>query len=142
MQRNKHFLIKSLQAFLWSGFLMTTAYAGTPLWVFEPLTNTTIAVPANATAIVQYRVTNQSSTSHTLTLQFIPAITQITAGPGLCGNPFILKGKNSCILSLQINGSQLKDTPINDGPVVCQQGSMNQCYRPSKADILHIVQAP
>jgi len=59
----------------------------------------------------------------------------------VCGNPFVLRGKNSCILSLQINGSQLNG-PVTGGPVVCQQGSTNQCYRPSATNILRITQAP
>ncbi|HAT1816601.1 TPA: DUF1566 domain-containing protein, partial [Legionella pneumophila] len=58
-----------------------------------------------------------------------------------CGNPFVLRGKNSCVLSLQINGSQLNG-PITGGPVVCQQGNPNQCYRPGSANILRITQAP
>jgi hypothetical protein len=121
--------------------MMTTVFAGTPLWTFEPLTATTVAVPANGTAMVQYRVTNQSSKPHTLAVQPIRGITQITTGFNLCGNPFVLRGKNSCILSLQINGSQLNG-PVTDGPVVCQQGNLNQCYRPSSANILRITQAP
>ncbi|MCC5792641.1 MAG: IPT/TIG domain-containing protein [Legionellaceae bacterium] len=111
------------------------------MWTFEPLTATTIAVPANVSATVQYRVTNQSSKPHTLTMQPVRGITQITTGLGICGNPFVLRGKNSCILSLQINGSQLNG-PVTDGPVVCQQGSLNQCYRPGSANILRITQAP
>ncbi|HAU1599272.1 TPA: DUF1566 domain-containing protein [Legionella pneumophila] len=111
------------------------------MWTFEPLTATTIAVPANGAAMVQYRITNQSSKPHTLTMQPIGGITQITTGLNVCGNPFVLRGKNSCILSLQINGSQLNG-PVTDGPVVCQQGSLNQCYRPSSVNILRITQAP
>ncbi|WP_198009973.1 IPT/TIG domain-containing protein [Legionella tunisiensis] len=137
---NNIFLNRTL-AFLCSVFMMTTVFAGTPLWTFEPLTATTMAVPANGTALVQYRVTNQSSKPHTLTMQPIRGITQITTGLNICGNPFVLRGKNSCILSLQINGSQL-NSPVMDGPVVCQQGSTNQCYRPSSANILRITQAP
>ncbi|HFE6145846.1 TPA: hypothetical protein ACF9VZ_003155, partial [Legionella pneumophila] len=72
-------------------------------------------MPANGTAVVQYRVTNQSSKPHTLTMQAIRGIAQITTGLNVCGNPFVLRGKNSCILSLQINGSQLS-SPITDGP--------------------------
>nr|WP_302473913.1 DUF1566 domain-containing protein [Legionella sp. PL877] len=124
-----------------SVFMMTTVFAGTPLWTFEPLTATTIAVPANGTAMVQYRITNQSSKPHTLTMQPIRGITQVTTGLNGCGNPFVLRGKNSCILSLQINGSQLNGS-VMDGPVVCQQGSTSQCYRPSSINILRITQAP
>ena len=68
----------------------------------------------------------------------ITGITQITTGTGVCGNPFTLSSKGaSCTLSLQVNGSQLT-SPISDGPMVCQQGSTLQCYRPSSPDILNI----
>ncbi|CAM2784462.1 DUF1566 domain-containing protein [Legionella worsleiensis] len=142
MQRNnKHFFIQRILAILWLALIMTTACAGTPLWTFEPLTATAIAVPVNGTAMVQYRVTNQSSKSHTLIMQPILGITQITTGLNVCGNPFVLSGKgSSCILSLQINGSQL-NSPVTDGPVVCQQGNQNRCYRPGSTNILHITRS-
>lgn len=116
---NNTIFLKRILAFLCSVFLITTVFAGTPLWTFEPLTATTLAVAANGTATVQYRVTNQSSKPHTLTMRPILGITQITTGLNVCGNPFVLRGKNSCKLSLQINGSQLND-PVTGGPVVCQ----------------------
>ncbi|MFT4059599.1 MAG: IPT/TIG domain-containing protein [Legionella sp.] len=137
---NKNFFMCKL-VFLCSGLLLQAAYAGGPLWTLEPLTPTTIVVPANGTTTVQYQVTNQSSRLHTLSMQPIEGIAQITTGLGSCSNPFVLRGKNSCILSLQINGNQLNN-PIVDGPVVCQQENPNQCYRPSSANILHIVQVP
>lgn len=142
MQNNtqRTLIIKRMLVLLWAGLMITSACAGTPLWTFEPLTPTTIAVPANGAAVVQYRVTNQSSRPHTLTMQPLQGITQITTGLGVCKNPFVLQSKNACVLSLQINGSQLS-TPIIDGPVVCQQNSTFQCYRPSITNILHITQA-
>jgi len=124
-------------------FLLTIAaasYAGAPVWTFTPLTATTISVPSNDTATVQYTVTNQSNRIHTLSMQSIQGITQLTTGLGVCGNPFILTTKASCTLSLQVNGSQLTP-PVNDGPIVCEQGSSLQCYRPASSDILHITQA-
>jgi len=33
-------------------FMVTSGYAGSPLWTFDPLTATTVAVPANGTATV------------------------------------------------------------------------------------------
>lgn len=120
--------------------ISTLSYAGTPLWTFTPLTATTLSVPSNDTATVQYTITNQSSGVHTLSMQSIQGITQTTTGLGICGNPFILTGKASCTLSLQVNGSQLS-SPINDGPIVCEQGSTLQCYRPVSSNILHITQA-
>lgn len=112
--------------------------AGTPVWTFTPLTPTTISIPGNGTAIVQYTVTNQSARSHTLAMNSIQGITQITAGSGVCGNPFTLPSKgSSCTLSLQVNGSQIAQS-VSGGPEVCVQGSPLQCYRPNSADVLNI----
>lgn len=119
----------------------TFLHAGSPVWSLTPLTTTTLSVPSNDTATVQYQVTNQSTKTHTLFMQSIQGITQLTTGLGICSNPFILAGKASCTLSLQVNGSQLTQ-PISDGPIVCEQGSLLQCYRPASANILHITQAP
>lgn len=129
-------------SFLMFCLLSITAlsYAGAPLWTSSPLTATTVSVPSNDTATVQYTITNQSSRVHTLSMQSITGITQLTTGLGVCGNPFVLTGKASCTLSLQVNGNQLT-SPINDGPIVCKQGSTLQCYRPAATNILHITQA-
>lgn len=120
--------------------VFSTVEAGSPLWTFTPLTATNVSVTSNETATVQYQVTNQSTKIHTLTMTSIPGITQITTGLGICGNPFILTGKASCTLSLLVNGSQLTQ-PVSNGPIVCEQGSMLQCYRPAPANMLHITQA-
>lgn len=121
--------------------MSTFAYAGAPVWTFAPLTATRISIPADDTATVQYSVTNQSNIIHTLSLQPVAGITQVTTGAGICGNPFILRGKTSCVLSLQVNGSQLI-YPIHGGPIVCEQGSNLQCYSPSSNDILQLTQIP
>jgi hypothetical protein len=112
------------------------ANAGSALWILTPLTATTISVPTNGTAVVQYQVTNQSSRTHTLSMQSITGLTQLTTGPR-CSNPFVLAGKASCILSLQIKGSAIPQS-ISDGPIVCEQGSTLQCYRPAAENILRI----
>lgn len=116
---------------------MGFSYAGAPLWTFAPLTATTISVPADETATVQYQVTNQSSKAHTLSMTSITGVSQTTTGTGVCGNPFTLSGHGSCTLSLQIDGSQVTSGNTN-GPVVCEQGSTLQCYRPSPSDTLNI----
>ncbi|MFC3908271.1 beta-propeller fold lactonase family protein [Legionella dresdenensis] len=109
-----------------------------PLWTFTPLTATTISVAANATAIIQYRVTNQSHRSHTLMMSPIQGITQITSGVGICGEAFTLAEKgSSCILSLQVNGAQLKNN-ITSGPLICQRNSNGQCCIPCPSDMLNI----
>lgn len=118
-------------------FLMSTPYAGTPLWTFSPLTATSISITPADTAIVQYKVTNQSSITHTLAMHPIVGIIQITTGAGICSNPFTLYGQESCVLSLQIIGSQVASGTTN-GPVVCDTDDYIQCYRPSAADVLNV----
>lgn len=124
-------------------FMLMTAVAeaGNPLWTFKALTPTSAEVPANGAVTILYQVTNQSAKPHTLMINPMPGLVQVTIGAGVCSNPFTLSTKgSSCILSLQANGFQLT-TPITDGPVVCQQGSSNQCYRPSQANILNLTPA-
>ncbi len=108
--------------------------ASIPLWTFTPLTSTT-GTPGDT---IQYRVTSQTNKPHTLELT-TPGVSQITTGTGVCANPFVfLRKKDSCILSLLVDGSNLRSTTTG-GPVVCQQGSGgNQCYQPSEADTLQI----
>ena len=136
-----NFLITRLFIGVVSLFLLgVVEAANTPVWTFTPLTATTLSVPSNDTAVVQYQVTNQSRRTHTLIMQPIQGITQLTTGLGICGNPFVLVYGASCTLSLQVNGSQLIE-PISDGPVVTEQVSPLEPYRPAASDILHITQA-
>ncbi|KTD43332.1 IPT/TIG domain-containing protein [Legionella quateirensis] len=141
MRRNRIKLIhKALPGLML--LLLMSAIQASPLWTFESLTATKMAVPANGTATVQYRITNQSKKRHNLAMRSIRGISQITTGFGICRNPFILNNKESCILSLQINGTEL-NAPIMEGPVVCNQGNNhNQCYQPNKSNTLQITQAP
>ncbi len=135
------FIIRILSGILVLCLATGAVAARDPLWTFTPLTATTFSVPSNDTAIVQYTVKNTSSTrTRTLIMQPIQGITQLTAGVGLCGNPFVLTPKASCTLSLQVNGSQLTQSILN-GPIVSTQGSPLQSYRPAASDILHITQA-
>ncbi len=116
----------------------TFLHAGSPVWTFTPLTATSLFVARNSTATVQYLVTNQSAKSHRLVMTPITGIEQTTTGTGTCSNPFTLPSRGaSCTLSLQIQGSQLTHS-ITDGPIVCEQGSTLQCYRPSPSNRLNI----
>jgi hypothetical protein len=131
---------KALTILLSSILLSLSAllHAGIPVWTFTPLTATSISVPANSTATIQYQVTNQSAKSHSLVMKPITGITQTITGAGICSNPFTLAFKgSSCTLSLQVNGSQLTHS-ITDGPIVCEQGSTLQCYKPSPSNVLNI----
>lgn len=127
-------------------FSMSTTSWAIPVWSIVPSTPTTISVPTNSIASVSYKVTNNSVT-HTLRMIPIKGISQTTTGAGVCSNPFTLSKGASCILSLQINGSELA-TNVNSGPVLCQQRvdgqpDLQQCYQPaSQAESLHIIAAP
>jgi hypothetical protein len=116
-------------------FVVSEALAGAPLWTFTPLTSTTVSVPSNGSATVQYLITNQSTKTHALAMLPITGVTQATNGSGVCGNPFTLSGHASCTLSLQIDGSQVQAGSTN-GPILCQQGSSLECYRPSALAVL------
>jgi len=118
--------------------LSALLHAGSPVWTFTPLTATSVSVPTNGTATIQYQVTNQSEKSHSLVMTPITGITQTTTGAGICSSPFTLPSRgSSCTLSLTVHGSQLTHS-ITDGPIVCEQGSTLQCYRPSPSNVLNI----
>ncbi len=102
--------------------LLSEAYASAPVWTYNPLTATSMTVRANESAIVQYRVTNQSPKHHTLRMQPIRGIT--SSG---CVNS--LGYKESCVLTLQINGSLLAGNVVG-GPVLCEQYNPQLCFRP------------
>lgn len=122
-------------------FISLSSLAGSPVWTFKPLTPTAVVLPSNGTAQVEYLITNQSTKSHTLTMLPIAGVTQVTTGVGVCANAFVLTSKSSCVLTLQVNGNQLTSS-VNDGPIVCQQGSTTQCYRPAASDVLNLSLAP
>ncbi|EHL30841.1 hypothetical protein [Legionella drancourtii] len=128
---------KTVTAIL-SFLLLTIAHAGTHLITFIPLTENHISVPANGVKIIKYQVTNHSKKTHTLMMQPITGISQITTTEN-CPNPFVLGSKQSCILSLQILGNTLQDH-ITTGPKVCEQGNRLMCYQPSYDNRLNITQ--
>ena len=131
MQKKHFFLIVA------SLLMLSSVNANTPLWTFTPLTSTSVTLPADETALVQYRVTNQSNQLKTLAMKPIPGVTQRTTQAGDCGNPFVLEGKAFCTLSLVVTINQVP-IPFNAGPVVCCGNCTNQCYQPAEQNILHV----
>ena len=122
--------------------LLTTSHAGSPLWLFTPLTPTSVSVSvSNSTGatIIQYLITNQSKKPHTLVMTPIKGITQITT-PGNCSSTIPLSYKQSCTLTLEVRGSELQGDVLG-GPTLCQQGNRLQCYQPSQANSLAITQS-
>lgn len=130
---------------LLSCFMTKAALSGTPLWSIVPILagGNNVQIATHEIKTINYKITNQSSKAHTLTFEAIKGVTPITVGTGVCSNPFTLPTKNSsCILSLQITGSQLEGA-ISKGPRICQiapDGNPNplQCYQPSEKNSLHI----
>lgn len=125
-------------------FFSGMAHAGAPMWTFTALTATTISVAANSTATVQYRVTNQSHKTKTLSVLPMQGVTHVDHAPSVmippsgCANPFTLTYQESCVLTLRVTGSALAEGTTTAGPLVCASGSSLQCYQPSLVDQLTI----
>ncbi|WP_019215493.1 DUF1566 domain-containing protein [Legionella tunisiensis] len=137
---NKNTLINKILVGLLSWLILTAAQAARPLWIITavPGSKTTLTVPKNGTATVQYLVQNESAQSKNLVAQPMPGIIQTTpcqlAPKGQSGS--------SCTLNLFIIGSALPLGGIHSGPVLCEaplggSPNPNQCYQPSAA-ILNI----
>ena len=83
-----------------------TATAGQPLLTFVPLPPTTLVLPTDGEASVQYVVTNQSAVTRTFAMTPIPGVDIDTAG-GHCADPFVLASHRSCTLALHLVGSAM-----------------------------------
>ena len=121
---------------------ITLSYAGTPVWTFtsDPYYPPTISITPVGLTTIKYVITNQSSKTHTLVMQPITGITQVTTA-GNCSDPFTLRYHQSCTLNLLVNGNTLT-SDVKGGPIVCQQGSVLQCYQPDLANVLNITRIP
>ncbi|QLZ67536.1 hypothetical protein FOLKNPGA_00308 [Legionella sp. PC1000] len=128
--------------------LMTAAslYAAPqPKFTLIPTTATTVQVPANGAATLQYQVSNQTKITRTLTIVPLPGVFQTSTQAGSCPNPFILAPKQSCLLTLTILGPQLPPAGIHGGPVVCKTKGPGDnspdpflCSQPSPSNQLNI----
>ena len=114
---------------------MTPIHAKSPVWIFSAPSPLSTTVLYGGTATIEYTVTNQSTHSKNLVLDPRPENTP----PGLSASPCYLATKGStCNLILTVNGSLVPTTGIHSGPVLCEQGSITQCYQPSADNILNI----
>lgn len=143
---NKHILVKQRLLLGLTFFsTLTLLHAATqPAFTFIPTTPTTVTIPVNGNAVVQYRVTNQTKISRTLTMEPIAGVTQLTGSDGECAHSFMLASKQSCLLTLKLNGNQLPEH-VTQGPVVCKNQNTDDnssdpflCYQPSQIDSLNI----
>ncbi len=113
-----------------------TATAGQPLLTFVPLTPTTLVLPVDGEASVQYAVTNPSVSSRTFVITPIAGV-DIDTAAGHCADPFVLASHQSCTLALHLVGSAMSGD-IDGGPVACIDGNPLQCWQPSPVDQLHV----
>ncbi|QRN04206.1 beta-propeller fold lactonase family protein [Legionella sp. MW5194] len=117
-------------------------YAAQPKWTLLPTTPTRVVVGPNGTANVQYRVTNNTAITRTLTIKPLSGVTQVKNSAGECSIPFTLASKAHCLLTLRINGAQVPANGLHEGPVVCKtQGSGVDpflCSQPSQANSLQV----
>lgn len=123
---HKAIVQKSLISSLLILGLNTTVYAETqPKFsiVADPSTPTSGSLPSNLAVSVNYRVTNNTSITRTLTMQAQVGVTQVTTGTDVCPSPFILAAHASCILKLTVDGNVMSNaglSSITEGPVVCK----------------------
>lgn len=138
-----------IKQWLKAGFFTSLIFSGVvdaaiPKFGLAPLSPTVLQVPSNASSSVSYLVRNNTSIPRMLTMQPLPGIAQVV-NAGTCSNPFYLNPGQTCVLALQVNGSQLPVSGIHDGPVICKTyGPGNNspdpflCSRPSALEILNI----
>ena len=138
-------LLVSLTAFFISSLVDA---APLPKFALIPTIATTFDLSTNSTALVQYVVVNQTTIMRTLTIVPLVGVTQLTT-QGTCPSPFVLVPNQSCLLTLQITGSQMPTTGIHGGPIVCKtEGPGNNspdpflCSQPSAAASLNITSVP
>lgn len=119
-----------ISIFIW--MLASASQARIPLWTFTPVPGypSSITLSSQASATIQYLVTNQSQRPQILEMRPIQGI--IASG---CALP--LGYHQSCTLNLTVDGRVLKGD-ILGGPVLCDKGNPNQCYQPAPANILAI----
>lgn len=106
-------------------FLQPSFSNAMPKFSIEPLGQTIFSIPSNSFSSVNYRVTNNTKISRTLTFKHINGVIQNIISVGFCSSPFTLNPGKSCILSLLAfdtgNGASIS----SGGPVVCKTTSAN-----------------
>jgi len=117
-----------------------------PSFTLTPLTATDFNLAGDEVVTIQYNVTNQSVVTRTLTMTPITGVTQVTTGTNVCTQPFTLTSKQSCILTLSIDGSHAPEHIITS-PEVCKtnnDGSSDLflCSRSSFSNRLNITKVP
>jgi len=125
-------------------FFSDTYSATQPKFLIIPTKDINITLNKTSEAIVQYRVTNQTSLTRQLTMVYISGIKQEVDGDNYCANPFTLSQGQSCLLTLKVNGSELNVGTTNVAVQVCKT-QINQntpdpflCSKTSSSNNLNI----
>jgi len=140
---------------VWSillAFFSISLQAGTqPMFTLTPLTPTSFSIASDEDTVVQYRITNQTKVTRTLTLANFTdrvGLKQVTSGIKACSNPFRLTPRESCVLTLSMHGGELV-SEVKGEPEICKtkEGEGNQpdhflCSRASKSNSLNIIPLP
>lgn len=119
-----------------------------PVFNIEPVVRAPTRITANGTGFATYRVTNTSIFNRTLVMQPISGIIQLMGSAGDCPYPFPLAVGQSCLLRLQLFGSEIP-RPLFYGPVVCKTKSATDlrpdlflCSKPKDNDVLRVTVTP
>ncbi|MDF1684434.1 MAG: hypothetical protein P1U36_07215 [Legionellaceae bacterium] len=113
------------------------AFASKALYSITPETSSSIQVPINSTATINYRVKNQTQQTQSLSLQNNFGITQVVQS-GFCTQPFTLAPNQSCLLSLLVDGSKITASKSIIGPEICKTNSPFFCSLPLLENRLNI----
>ena len=134
---------KILVILTFSLVLSCTGYAGNPLVSIVALVKAPKQLALNAMAQAVYQVTNNTRTLHSFVMQPIQGITLNPLGNGACPDPIELGYGQSCMIYLQIRGSQIA-SQVSGGPVICNNNSSPLgCSQPiNPADSLAITRTP
>jgi hypothetical protein len=116
------------------------ATAGQPVVTLTPLTATTLTLPADGEAVVQYLATNQSNLAHAFAMTPIAGVA-LEPGSGHCTAPFVLAAHASCVLALHFTGSAMNGD-VHGGPLVCINDNPLACWQPTADAQLHVTLLP
>ncbi|MFA5960486.1 MAG: hypothetical protein WC785_08205 [Tatlockia sp.] len=134
-------MLSLIKGFVLAALFISNAYSGIPVWTFTPLTPTTVSINNTQRALIRYQVTNQSQRPHALVMTPINGVREVTLLPHECSSANTIGFQDSCFLTLIVDGRTFSGN-IYGGPMVCQNGNLLECYRPSAANRLNVSTTP
>ena len=115
--------------------LSEVAFASKSLYSITPIGTSIVLVPQNFKASVNYRVSNQTQQTQTLSFQESFGLTQLVQA-GSCDNPFTLGPNESCVLSLWVDGNDIVSAGTLQGPEICKLNSRFFCSLPEAQHLI------